>query len=156
MRPGPNSVHGPDGVYSAPMIRTTPQPLAAIASFHAHVYFDGADQREIAMTLREQIGERFAVTLGRVHDGPVGPLARPMYQVAFDAATFGNFVPWLMLNRQGLTVLVHPNTRDPRRDHLVHALWMGAVLDIVDADRLPTDDEAESPPPVNTQPTAAP
>ena len=138
------------------MTRPDPQPLAAIASFHAHIYFDGAAQRELAMTLREQIGERFSVTLGRVHDRLVGPHARSMYQVAFDVATFGNFVPWLMLNRQGLTVLVHPNTRDARRDHLVHALWMGEVLDIVDADGLPADDVAEQPLPPNTQPTLAP
>jgi aromatic ring-cleaving dioxygenase len=130
-------------------------PLAAIASFHAHVYFDGAAQREVAIALRERIGERFSVALGRVHDRPIGPHARSMYQVAFDTATFGNFVPWLMLNRQGLTVLVHPNTRDPRRDHLVHALWMGEMLHIVDADGLPADDEAELPLPPNTAPTIA-
>jgi len=138
------------------MTRPDPQPLAAIASFHAHIYFDGAAQRELAMTLREQIGERFSVTLGRVHDRLVGPHARSMYQVAFDVATFGNFVPWLMLNRQGLTVLVHPNTRDARRDHLVHALWMGEVLDIVNAEGLPADDVAEQPLPPITQPTLAP
>ena len=138
------------------MTSPAPQPLSAIASFHAHVYFDGPAQREAAMTLREQIGERFRVTLGRVHDRLVGPHARTMYQVAFDAASFGNFVPWLMLNRQGLTVLVHPNTRDPRRDHLVHALWMGEVLAIVDPERLGTDDEAEPAPAPNTAPTIAP
>jgi len=138
------------------MPHAAPQRLAAIASFHAHVYFDGPEQRERAMALREQIGERFAVALGRVHDRLVGPHACPMYQVAFDTATFGNFVPWLMLNRQGLTVLVHPNTRDQRSDHLVHALWMGQVLDIVDVDMLPTDDEAEGPLPPNTAPTITP
>ena len=138
------------------MTTSSPQPLAAVASFHAHVYFDGAAQREIAMALREQIAERFAVTLGRVHDRLVGPHARAMYQVAFDVPAFGNFIPWLMLNRQGLTVLVHPNTRDTRRDHLVHALWMGEVLDIVGPDRLGTDEELEFAPPVNTRPTIAP
>ncbi len=132
-----------------------PQALATIASFHAHVYFDGAEQRERALALRERIGERFAVALGRVHDRLVGPHARPMYQVGFDTATFGKFVPWLMLNRQGLTVLVHPNTRDQRSDHLVHALWMGEVLDIVNLDLLPVDDEAEAPLPPNTVPTLA-
>ena len=132
------------------------QPLAAIASFHAHIYFDGAAQREIALALRERIGERFAVTLGRVHDRLVGPHARTMYQVAFDVPTFGTFVPWLMLNRQGLTVLVHPNTRNTRRDHLVHALWMGEVLPIVDPERLDEDDELEFAPAPNTQPTFAP
>ena len=138
------------------MTTPAPQPLAAIGSFHAHIYFDGPAQRETAMALREQIGERFAVALGRVHDRLVGPHAREMYQVAFDVATFGNFVPWLMLNRQGLTVLVHPNTRDSRRDHLVHALWMGEVLDIVRPEMLGTDDEPELAPPADTVPTIAP
>ena len=58
------------------MTTPAPQPLAAIGSFHAHVYFDGPAQRETAMTLRAQIGERFRVTLGRVHDQRVGPHAR--------------------------------------------------------------------------------
>lgn len=138
------------------MTATSPQPLAAIGSFHAHVYFDGAAQREIALALREQIAARFAVTLGRVHDGLVGPHGRAMYQVAFDVPLFGNFVPWLMLNRQGLTVLVHTNTRDERRDHLVHALWMGEILDIVGPERLAVDMEPERAPPPNTQPTIAP
>ena len=133
-----------------------PQPLAAIGSFHAHIYFNGPAQRETAMALRAQIAERFGVTLGRVHDRLVGPHARTMYQVAFDVATFGKFVPWLMLNRQGLTVLVHPNTRDTRRDHLVHALWMGEVLDIVEPERLGVDDEVELAPEPNTAPTIAP
>ena len=138
------------------MTTPSPQPLAAIGSFHAHVYFDGPAQRETALALRAQIAERFAVTLGRVHDGLVGPHARAMYQVAFDVPLFGNFVPWLMLNRQGLTVLVHPNTRDERRDHLVHALWMGEILDIVGPEHLAADMEPERAPPPNTQPTVAP
>jgi DOPA 4,5-dioxygenase len=138
------------------MSTTDPLPLAAIGSFHAHIYFDGDAQRDAALALREQIAQRFSVTLGRVHDRLVGPHARAMYQVAFDTASFGNFVPWLMLNRQGLTVLVHPNTRDTRRDHLVHALWMGEVLPIVGAERLGTDDEVELAPSPNTAPTLAP
>ncbi len=133
-----------------------PQPLSAIGSFHAHVYFDGPAQRETALALREQIGQRFAVALGRVHDGPIGPHARAMYQVAFDVAGFGKIVPWLMLNRRGLTVLVHPNTRNERADHLSHALWMGEVLDIVGPEHLATDMDAEGPRPTNTLPTTEP
>ncbi len=133
-----------------------PQPLAAIASFHAHVYFDGPAQREAALALREQIGQRFSVAMGRVHDVPIGPHARAMYQVAFDVESFGKIVPWLMLNRRGLTVLVHTNTRNERADHLSHALWMGEVLDIVDPRQLAADMDAEGPRPVNTTPTLTP
>ena len=153
MRPGPNPLRG---VQNHRMTSPTPQLLSAIGSFHAHIYFDGAVQRHLAMTLREQIGERFSVKMGRVHDRLVGPHARAMYQVAFDVPTFGKFVPWLMLNRQGLTVLVHPNTTNPRRDHLVHALWMGEVLGIVGPEMLGEDDELERAPEPDTQPALAP
>jgi len=39
-----------------------------------------------------------------------------------------SFVPWLMLNRDGLTVLLHPETGDDLTDHTAHAAWFGAVL----------------------------
>jgi aromatic ring-cleaving dioxygenase len=37
-------------------------------------------------------------------------------------------VPWLMLNRDGLTVLLHPETGDDLTDHTAHAAWFGAAL----------------------------
>ena len=138
------------------MTTPSPQPLAAIASYHAHVYFDGPAQREAALALREQIGQRFSVAMGRVHDVPIGPHARAMYQVAFDVASFGKIVPWLMLNRRGLTVLVHTNTRNERADHLSHALWMGEVLAIVRPEQLAEDMDAEGPRPTNTTPSLEP
>ncbi len=33
-----------------------------------------------------------------------------------------------MLNRQGLTVLLHPESGRPRDDHTINAAWMGEVL----------------------------
>jgi DOPA 4,5-dioxygenase len=53
-----------------------------------------------------------------------------MYQVAFPVAEFPRLVPWLMLNRQGLTVLVHPETGDDYTDHADRALWLGAPLSL--------------------------
>jgi DOPA 4,5-dioxygenase len=100
----------------------------AIVSWHAHVYFDPATTRALAERVRSGIAQRFRVQLGRWHDIPVGPHSAPMYQVAFDVATFGELVPWLALHREGLNVLVHPNTLAPRADHLVHALWLGTPL----------------------------
>ena len=99
--------------------------LAGILSYHAHVYYDPARTRATAEALRARIAERFRVQLGRWHDVPVGPHTAAMYQVAFAPERFASFVPWLMLNRDGLDVLVHPNTLAPRDDHLVHALWLG-------------------------------
>ena len=103
--------------------------IGAIASYHAHIYYD-ATTREAAAAVREQVSERFLVQMGRWRDEPVGPHVRAMFQIAFDVGVFPKLVPWLMLNRQGLTVLVHPNTDRPRDDHVLYPLWMGEVLDI--------------------------
>lgn len=131
-------------------------PIAEIASYHAHIYFDGPAQRAIAMTLRERIAERFSVSLGRVHDRLVGPHARAMYQISFDVATFADLVPWLLLNRNGLAVLVHPNTGRERTDHLVHAMWLGEMLPIVNQEMLSETTAAEGPRTPNTTPTLKP
>ena len=114
-----------------------PREIAAISGYHAHIYYEPASTRDRAERVRAWVAERFpAAQLGRWHDVPVGPHPRAMFQVAFPNEAFPAFVPWLMLNRLGLTVLVHPNTEDARADHLVHALWMGEVLPL-NADVLP-------------------
>jgi aromatic ring-cleaving dioxygenase len=66
--------------------------------------------------------------LGRWHDELVGPHTQSMYQIAFPASELAIFLPWLMLNRNGLSILLHPETGDDYRDHSAHAAWLGAVL----------------------------
>lgn len=101
----------------------------AIADYHAHVYYDPAGSRGRAERLRSQIAAAFPVArLGRWHDELVGPHPQSMYQVAFPSQMLAQFVPWLMLNRDGLTVLLHPETGDNYADHSAHAAWFGAVL----------------------------
>ena len=80
---------------------------ARITGYHAHIYYDEAS-RERAARIREFIEGNFKVVMGRWRDTPVGPHPQAMYQVAFGAEEFPRIVPWLMLNRDGLTVLVHP------------------------------------------------
>jgi DOPA 4,5-dioxygenase len=102
----------------------------SIRSYHAHLYFRDAQEREHALQLRTWIAERFSVQLGRVHDAAVGPHTVPMYQVAFAREAFEGFVAWLMLNHAPLSVLIHPNTGRSRDDHLDHALWLGERLPV--------------------------
>lgn len=101
--------------------------MTAIAGYHAHVYFD-ADTTETARQVCEAAAELFAVTMGRMHLKPVGPHPRPSCQLAFGAEAFAEVVPWLMLNRNGLTVFAHPETGDELTDHRDRALWMGEML----------------------------
>ncbi len=98
-----------------------------ITGYHAHIYYDPLTRAK-AERLRRGIGERFESRLGNWHDEPVGPHPIAMYQVAFAAAEFPRLVPWLMLNRDGLDVLVHPSTGDSLADHTRHALWLGDKL----------------------------
>ena len=103
--------------------------MKAIRDFHAHVYFDATSQ-ETAKQLREALASRFDVQLGTVHAGPVGPHTQPMFQVTLAPEQFASVVPWLMVNRCGLSVLVHPTTDDVLADHEAHPLWMGHPLPI--------------------------
>jgi aromatic ring-cleaving dioxygenase len=100
---------------------------AAIRGYHAHVYYDAGTRAE-AERLREAIGAAFEARLGRWHDQPVGPHPTSMYQVAFAVEAFPGLVPWLMLNRGPLTVLVHPETGDDYTDHSQFAMWLGPPL----------------------------
>lgn len=101
----------------------------AITGWHAHIYYDPDNTRAAAAALREEIATRFPdAILGRWHDRPVGPHPSAMYQVAFAPGLLPGLLPFLALNRSGLTVLVHPETGRQRADHTAHAMWMGQVL----------------------------
>src|SRR6201987_3643989 len=101
----------------------------AIAQYHAHIYYDPATSRGRAERLRQRVANDFPqAVLGRWHDALVGPHPQSMFQIAFPREMFPAFVPWLMLNRDGLTLLLHPDTGDAYTDHAQHAAWFGAVL----------------------------
>jgi aromatic ring-cleaving dioxygenase len=103
--------------------------LPSIAEYHAHVYYDPRTTRQQAERLRVRVAAEFPrARLGRWHDELVGPHTQSMYQIAFPASELATFLPWLMLNRNGLSILLHPETGDDYRDHSAHAAWLGAAL----------------------------
>ena len=106
-----------------------PRSPEAIRAYHAHIYYEPGASRERAALLREQLAAAFPeALLGRWHDVPVGPHPQAMYQVAFSREMLASLLPWLMLNRGGSIILVHPETGDSYADHAEHAVWFGAVL----------------------------
>ncbi len=106
-----------------------PADPSVIEAYHAHIYYDPASTRDRAERLREGVAARFpGLRLGRWHDALVGPHLQSMYQIVIPASAIGTFLPWLMLNRDGLTILLHPESGDDYADHTAHAAWFGEVL----------------------------
>ncbi len=114
-----------------------------ITAYHAHIYYDPAT-RPAAEALRAAIGAAFpAARLGRWHDVPIGPHPQAMYQIAFSPDLLPALLPFLLLHRNGLAVLLHAETGDDLADHTRHAAWMGAMLPL----RLEAFSAASSPGP---------
>jgi aromatic ring-cleaving dioxygenase len=96
-----------------------------VQGYHAHVYFAELTVG-VGRALCEQAAARFSLKMGRVHERPVGPHPDWSCQLEIPTGQFADVVPWLMLNRAGLVVFIHPLTGDDLVDHRDHALWLGS------------------------------
>jgi len=95
--------------------------------YHAHVYF-GEDTRPAAERLAKRLNEHFDVEIGQFSGDRVGPHPIPQFQMIFKNEQFATVVPWLMLNREGLDVLIHPLTESSYDDHSKNAMWLGTPV----------------------------
>ena len=101
--------------------------MTEIKGYHAHVYYN-AETKPAAARLRDMIAGKFVVEAGAFSDEPRGPHPISQFAVIFKTEEFQNIVPWLMLNREGLDVLVHPLTESSYDDHSKNALWLGTPV----------------------------
>jgi aromatic ring-cleaving dioxygenase len=74
--------------------------------------------------------EKFPVEIDGFRDTPVGPHPISNVLVIFKPDQFEHVVPYLMLNREGLDVLVHPLTTDAVEDHSGYAIWLGNPVEL--------------------------
>jgi aromatic ring-cleaving dioxygenase len=96
--------------------------------FHAHIYYDLARTRGVAELVCAALADKCRVEVSGFRDGPVGPHPIANVLVVFRTEAFERVVPWLMLNRGGLDVLVHPLTDDAVLDHSRYAIWLGTPI----------------------------
>jgi DOPA 4,5-dioxygenase len=54
----------------------------------------------------------------------------PKRYICILPSQFGQVVPWLMLHREELNILVHPETGDDVADHTLHSLWLREKLEL--------------------------
>ena len=101
--------------------------MSELKGYHAHVYYN-AETKPLAAKLRETIIGKFTVEPGAFSDEPRGPHPISQFNVTFEVPEFQNIVPWLMLNHDGLDVLIHPLTESSYDDHSKNALWIGTPV----------------------------
>ena len=93
--------------------------------YHAHIYYDPQKTRGVAERVCAAVEGKFRVEIDGFRDGPVGPHPIANVLVVFKPEEFEHVVPFLMLHREGLDVLVHPLTEDAVEDHSSFAIWLG-------------------------------
>ncbi len=111
------------------MIEKTMQSVANLG-YHAHIYYDPVRTRAVAEQVCAAIGEKFGVEIEEFRDTPRGPHPTSNALVIFKPDQFEHVVPYLMLNRAGLDVLVHPLTEDAVEDHSSYAIWLGNPVEL--------------------------
>jgi len=78
--------------------------------FDVHIYYVGDSETKFAAALHERIRREFPeLRTYRFWDRPVGPHPVSMFEVdLFTPEQFGAFIPWLVIHRGPLSVLIHP------------------------------------------------
>ena len=102
------------------------QGLPKLHGYHVHIYYDEATM-PTAAKLRDALAANFPVRVGR-NQGIAGPHPVPQMQVIFKTDAFDSVVQWLMFNRDGLDVLVHPLSESSYDDHSKNAMWLGTPV----------------------------
>jgi len=100
--------------------------------YHVHIYYGDATRAK-ATELHDSLVARFGAQPSRPKFiGIAGPHPIPQVQVIFRKDAFtADVVPWLMFNRQGLDILIHPLTDDEVEDHTAHAVWLGKPVELL-------------------------
>ena len=100
--------------------------MNADARWHAHIYFNAADQAQ-AVALRERFQADPRVRfVGQMIDAPVGPHPIPQYEIHFLADARNAVIA--LIEASSLCALVHPLTDDDLADHTTLGHWIGEPL----------------------------
>lgn len=104
--------------------------------YDVHVYYDGPNERQEAMDLREKMQNKFPwMRFYNPKDRPIGPHPIPMWEADF--GSYENRSRWnevrdfIEEEHGNLSVLIHPHSLDgDYADHTKNAFWAGHILDL--------------------------
>ena len=57
-------------------------------------------------------------------------MPQAQFQIELTSNELGAVTEWLILHRDGLSVLLHPETGNELLDHTAHAVWFGTPLEL--------------------------
>ncbi|PIK15225.1 DOPA 4,5-dioxygenase family protein [Halobacteriovorax sp. JY17] len=97
--------------------------------YHAHIYYDESTH-EKALEVIERARQVEFFSVGRAHEKLVGPHPRWSCQLLFSNDDLPKAMPWILENREGLTIFMHPDTGNDYIDHTDHTIWMGEMLEL--------------------------
>jgi len=129
INPDGKSLYNPPGPLSK-AYEEFPKPIdSSNNGFDFHIYYIQSSPAETkyASELHERIRREFPeLRIYKFWDKPVGPHPVAMFEVnVFNPHQTGAFFSWLAVNRGPCSVLIHPNTGKPLKDHTELATWMG-------------------------------
>ena len=128
-----------NGIRGGLLVPSHPFPYLSVNTPRSdvHIYHvqTAPDQVQYSKDLWARIRLEFPeLRIYRRWDQPVGPHPVGMFEVNLSTpAQFGAFVPWLVVWRGPLSVLVHPNSTETdvgvgereERNHVERAFWLG-------------------------------
>ena len=94
-----------------------PKDIAAIECYHAHIYYDPARSRIAPPPCASRWSAPSACGWEAGTTGRSGRTPSRCIRSRSAPRSFPTLVPFLMLNRMGLTMLLHPQYGRPRDDH---------------------------------------
>jgi len=107
----------------------TDQGQAKVLGWHCHIYFP-MERRDVAVRLNSDIQDRFAIWDYRWLDRSNFLHPKPMFRFQFKREDLPDFLEYMTLNRDGLSILVHAITGDDVIDHSEHVMWLGEPLSL--------------------------
>lgn len=110
--------------------------ISEVTGFHFHVYYSD-NNRENA----KEIFRHFPTA--HWYDKPIGPHTQPMFAIEVPPSSsrgiphldMEDVYKFMILNRNGLSVLMHPITENELEAHTTLAIWLGTPIPL-DLDKL--------------------
>lgn len=96
-----------------------------INNFHFHLYYPFEKINEATEVLNKLREEKVGIPIGRIWDRPVGPHPIGSCQVTVEADQYYEMIQWFLINRNGFSLFIHPDTGDDLADHTDYVMWMG-------------------------------